>query len=88
MNAYEMKQQQQNVAAVILSKSDRPERKLWEQLLIRLDDEILIECYHDAVEMKLEEDFIELLKKEIELRGIEDRTFVAEAAPVQDLQNV
>jgi len=83
-----MKQQQQNVAAVILSKSDRPERKLWEQLLIRLDDEILIECYHDAVEMKLEEDFIELLKKEIELRGIEDRTFVAEAAPVQDLQNV
>lgn len=87
MNAHEMKQQQ-NVAAVILSKSDRPERKLWVQLLIRLDDEILIECYHDAVEMKLEEDFIELLKKEIELRGIEDRTFVAEAAPVQDLQNV
>ena len=80
--------QQQNAAGMIPSKTDRPERKLCEQLLIGLDDHVLIECYHNAVEMKLEEDFIELLKKEIEVRGIVDRIFAAEDLPMQDLQSV
>lgn len=79
---------QQTAAAARPMSSDRPERKPWEQLLIGLEDQVLLDCYHDAVEMKLEEDFIELLKKEIELRGIGDGTLTADGALVEDLQNV
>ena len=79
---------QQTAAASVPSKSDRPERKTWEQLLIGLEDQVLIECYHSAVEMRLEDDFIAILRKEIEERGIEDRMPVLEDSKMQDFQSV
>lgn len=86
MNIRRPNPQQIAAAASITLTSDRPERKTWEQLLIGLDDQMLIECYYNAIEMKLEEDFIKLLKKEIIVRGIEDRMLAK--VMLQDLQSV
>ncbi|WP_102345517.1 sporulation histidine kinase inhibitor Sda [Bacillus sp. Marseille-P3661] len=35
-----------------------------------LSDELLIESYYKAIELKLSPEFIQLIKKEIERRGI------------------
>lgn len=52
-------------------KSYENEGKMWGQLLLGLNDHALVECYQNAVEMMLDQDFIELLRKEIEARGID-----------------
>ena len=61
------------------------ERKPWNKLLAGLEDNALIDCYYSAVEMKLEEDFIELLRREILQRGIDINS---RAASVQFVQKV
>lgn len=41
--------------------------------LLQLSDNQLMEAYHKANEKKLEEAFIQLLREELERRGIEGR---------------
>jgi hypothetical protein len=38
-----------------------------------LSDDVLLEAYKNAVELELDENFIQLLKKEIESRGLQIR---------------
>lgn len=51
-----------------MSKPNRP----WdgERILKLLSNEHLLECYEVALELKLEEDFIQMLVQEMDLRGI------------------
>lgn len=39
----------------------------------QLSDELLIETYFKALELKLSEDFVQLIKREIERRSLTDR---------------
>lgn len=45
-------------------------RKQWGELMRMLSDELLLESYYKAIDLNLEENFIELLQREIENRGI------------------
>jgi len=45
--------------------------KTWGSLLVGLDDRSLVECYLSAIEMNLDQDFIDLLRKEIFNRKID-----------------
>ncbi len=42
----------------------------WPTTMRKLSDELLIESYYKATEMKLNDDFIELIKKEIKRRSL------------------
>ncbi|WP_017728439.1 sporulation histidine kinase inhibitor Sda [Halalkalibacterium ligniniphilum] len=39
-----------------------------------LSDELLIETYYKAMELKLNDDFIDLIRKEIDRRSLTDKT--------------
>lgn len=79
---------QQPAAANKRNPRHHQERKPWDQLLAGLEDKVLIECYNNAIEMALEDAFIELLHQEIEMRGIDVHTSYASEEFLQNLQSV
>jgi len=46
------------------------EPKIWPFFMRKLSDELLIESYFKAIEMKLNDDFIELIMIEIKRRSL------------------
>jgi developmental checkpoint coupling sporulation initiation to replication initiation len=45
--------------------------------MLKLSDELLIESYHKAIELKLSQDFIRLIKAEIHRRSISHKIKVS-----------
>lgn len=53
-----------------MERDSENKRKMWEKMLRKLSDEALLESYENAIRLRLEQAFIDMLAGEIKSRGL------------------
>lgn len=61
-----------------IQDASEQKNRMWGLLLRGLEDEVLLESYQHAVKLMLEQDFIDLLREELQRRGIDEECHVTE----------